>query len=184
MFDRAVVIGTAGSGKSTLARRIAAIIAGTHIELDSLFHEPNWKPAETEVFRGRIRAKMAASARWVADGNYSISRPVVWAAADTAIWLDYSFPCTFSRLVRRTFTRRIHNEELWNGNRESLRTNLFTNDSLFLWAITTHWKHRRTYPEHFVLYPNLRVIRMRSPRETEAWLRAFEADVQSARAGR
>ena len=173
-LQHVVVIGPSGSGKSTLARRLAAIIAGAFIELDGLYHQANWQHGDVEDFHARIREAMCGNDRWVADGNYRIARPVVWADADTAIWLDYSFARSFSRLVRRTARRRIRNEELWNGNRESLRSHFLSKDSLFWWAISTHWKHRRSYAEHFALYPDMRVIHFHSPRETEAWVHSLE----------
>ncbi len=179
-----VIIGPTGAGKSTLARKLAAIIGSKHIELDSLYHQPNWRPAEIDEFHARIRDALVGSERWVSDGNYRIARPVVWPEADTLVWLDYSFPRTFSRLIRRTTLRRVRNEELWNGNRESLRSHFFSKDSLLWWAISTHWRHRRSYPEEFARYPNLRVIHFHNPRETEAWLRGIERRFSAAAAER
>ena len=47
---RIAVIGTSGSGKTTFARSVAAAVAAPHIELDAIFHQPNWVPAERDVF--------------------------------------------------------------------------------------------------------------------------------------
>lgn len=179
---RVAVIGTTGSGKTTIALRVAAIVGAPHIELDALFHEPGWVPAEREVFRARVSEAVAASA-WITDGNYgSHLRDIVWPAADTLVWLDYPFRVVIWRLFRRTMRRSIRREVLWNGNRESLRTHFLTHDSLFLWAKNTHWKHRREYPRAFAEpeMVRVRIVRLRSPREAEAWLQTLVADVQAA----
>ena len=64
--------------------------------------------AETDVFRARVAAAIARPT-WVADGNYSKVRDLVWARADTVVWLDYPLPVVVARLVRRTLTR------MWRG---------------------------------------------------------------------
>lgn len=173
---RVVVVGVTGSGKTAFAARIAAIIAAPHTELDSLYHEANWRPAAIDVFRERVRAATAGGT-WVVDGGYaSHVRDIAWARADTLVWLDYGLPLILARLFRRTLRRRIRNEELWNGNRESLRTHFMSKDSLFLWALQTHKKHRRAYPEYFANpeLAHLRIVRLTSARAAEAYVRSLE----------
>ena len=41
---RVLVAGTSGSGKSTLAARIADVLTVPHVEIDALFHGPDWTP--------------------------------------------------------------------------------------------------------------------------------------------
>ena len=76
------------------------------------------------------------------------------------------------RTVRRVFTR----EELWSGNKERLRTAFFSRDSLFVWALKTHWSRRKRYAKLIAQgeYLNLAVVRHRSPRETDRWLAAMD----------
>lgn len=173
---RVVVVGTTGSGKTTVARRLAALLGCPHVELDALHWGPRWTPAPREVFRERVR-RATAAARWVADGNYGQVRDVLWPAADTIVWLDYSLPVILGRLLRRTLRRCLLREELWAGNREDLRTAFLSRDSILLWALRTYRRRRREYPELFrrAEYRHLRVIRLRSPGETESWLRAVAA---------
>jgi len=175
--QRIVVAGTTGSGKTTLARRLAAAIDARHVELDALYHEANWTPADIDVFRARVAAAIDTP-RWVVDGAYaSHVWDVAWAAADTIAWLDYPFPVVMARLLRRSLVRGIKREELWNGNRESLRTHFASRDSLFLWARKTHWKHRRQYPEHFARpqLAHVRIVRLRGPRDAERFSREVES---------
>jgi adenylate kinase family enzyme len=180
---RIVVVGITGSGKTMLASRAAAIIGGPHVELDALYHEAGWVPAAPQVFRDRVRAAIADQARWVTDGGYrTLVWDITWPIADEVVWLDYAFPLTFWRVLRRTLRRRLRNEELWNGNRESLRSMLFSGDSLLLFAIRNRGKYRESYPEAFRAphVAHVPVSRLRSPREAEAWLRKLAAEWQHA----
>ena len=120
--QRIVIVGTTGSGKTTLARRAAEIIGGRHIELDSLYHDAGWTPADPAVFRERVRAAIAGQERWVSCGGYrSHVQDITWPIADQIVWIDLPLRVSYTRMLRRTFARRIRNEELWNGNRESFR---------------------------------------------------------------
>lgn len=175
---RVVVLGVTGSGKTTAGARIARAISAHHVELDALYWGPNWTPSEPEDFRARIRQALAGHERWVTDGGYATHTvDITWVAADTIVWLDYPRWFTMWRLLRRTVGRLVRREELWAGNRESIRSQFMSKDSLFTWAWTTHRKYRVTYPEHFAR-PELaavRVVRCSSPRALEEWMRALEA---------
>jgi hypothetical protein len=146
-----------------------------HIELDALHWEPGWQMADPDVFRERI-AEAASADSWVMDGNYSSGavRAVPWESVDTLIFLDYSLPVILRRIVTRTLRRAATGVELWNGNRESWRE-MFSRDSIILWSLTTYRRRRRQYrlllnnPE----VAHLTIIHLRSPRETERWLRAI-----------
>ena len=168
---RIVVIGTSGSGKTTTASQIAQRLEIPHVELDALHWEPNWTPAPLDVFRERTAQALSGDA-WVVDGNYSKVRDIVWSRADTVVWLDYALPVIMWQLVQRTLRRSLAQEELWGGNRESLRMALFSRESILLWALQTYRRRRREYPilldepEH----AHLIVVRLRSPRDTHAWL--------------
>lgn len=182
MPQRAAVLGTTGAGKTTFGRRLATIVGVTHVELDALYHGPNWTPADPEVFRARV-AQAIACERWVTDGNHSDARPLIWDAADTLLWLDYAFPRVIWQLTRRTVRRYVRREELWNGNREPLWGHFLPNDnSLFFWAAKTHSQRRGTYPERLRRpeFAHLRVGRPRSPREAECYLAAIERAAKSS----
>ncbi len=164
---RIALAGSTSSGKTTLGRRLAAITGAPHIELDALYHGPNWVPLPD--FRERVDEATGCDA-WITDGNYAGVRDLTWARADLIVWLDYSLSRVLWRLTERTFRRWWRREELWNGNRETLRNHFLTKESLYLWAIQTHRRHRREYPQHFAGYPGVRVVRLRTPRELERWL--------------
>jgi adenylate kinase family enzyme len=169
--QRVVVIGNTGSGKTTLARRLGERLGIAHVELDALHWGANWTPAPLEVFRERVSQALAGDS-WVVDGSYSKVRDLIWPHAQTIIWLDYALPLILWRLTKRTISRIGRRTELWNGNRETLRSQLFSRDSLYLWALQSHRRKRRDYslalaqPEH----AHLRLIHLRSTRAAARWL--------------
>ena len=169
--SRISVVGTCGAGKTTVARALAKRLGFAHVELDALSWGPDWTMRPDDVFRAAVAAA-AAGDRWVVDGNYSKARDIVWARADTVVWLDYSFPRVFSQLVWRTLRRAFTREELWHGNRESLRMSLLSRESILLWAIKTHRRRHREYSELLARPESKRivVVRLRCPRETARWL--------------
>jgi adenylate kinase family enzyme len=166
-----VVGGGSSSGKTTFSRELARRMGVPVIELDSLFHGPNWTPTPTDVFRERIVAATGGDA-WVIDGNYSMIREVTWGRADTFVWLDPPAPVVLWRLFKRTNRRIRSREELWNGNRETLRNAYLSLDSLYLWAVRSHWKRRRTWPKILAQpeYRHLAVHHFRTPTEAQRWL--------------
>jgi adenylate kinase family enzyme len=173
--QRISIVGTSGSGKTTLARQISQYLAIPHVELDALHHEPNWTEAPIDVFRKRVEQSLSGNS-WVVDGNYSKVRDIVWSRADTVIWLDYPLPLIMKRVVWRTFRRVVMQEELWNGNRETWQTTL-SRDSIILWVLQTYRKSRKEYSILFNQpeYTHLKVMHMRSPKTTQAWLSSLTA---------
>jgi hypothetical protein len=63
-------------------------------------------------------------------------------------------------------------EEIWHGNRESLRTHFMTKDSLYLWALQTHGQRRRNYPALLALpeHAHLTAVHLHSPADARRWL--------------
>ena len=170
---RIAVVGSTGAGKTTLAKRLALRYGLRHVELDALFHGPNWMPAPLDEFRARVAAAIAADG-FVVDGNYGAVRDIVWSAVDTLVWLDYSLPLVFARTLRRTIVRIRSREELWNGNREGLANAFASRDSILLWVLRTHARRRRDYPGFIAAHAIANVVRLGSPDETEAWFRTLE----------
>ena len=140
------------------------------IELDALHHGPNWSAPTNEVFQDRVRAALAeARGGWVVDGNYeSKLGDLVLDAADTIVWLDLPLPLKAVRMAHRTVRRIRTSEELWNGNRESWRAGFFSRDSLFVWLIQTHRRHRQLWPTRFGADP--RLVHLRSDAAVRRWL--------------
>lgn len=173
--QRLVVVGNTGSGKTTLARQLGQILNLPHTELDAIHWGPNWTPLETAVFRQRV-TEIANRDAWIVDGNYSKVRDIIWARAEALIWLDYPLHIIFWRLLRRGLTRSITRQPLWNDNRETLRGQFFSRDSLFIWALKKQWSRRREYPQLFRQTENahLIIVHLHSPRHTRHWLATID----------
>lgn len=169
---RVNVKGTSGSGKSTFGEELAKRLGVTYIELDALHHGPNWNEATAEELRAKVQTAMdAAPDGWVIDGNYeSKLGDTVIGAADTIVWLDLPLGVKLRRLWRRTSHRIRNDVELWSGNKEAWRTALWGWNSLFMWMLRGHFRHRRTWPQAYGGDP--RFVRLRSVKEARAWLEA------------
>lgn len=168
---RILIVGTTGSGKTTLARQAARRLGVPHGEQDAWNHLPGWQEAPLQEFRAQVE-RFTAQDAWVMDGNYSKAQDIGWARADTLVWLDYPAPLVLWRLLRRTVRRVLSREELWNGNRERLRTTL-SRDSIVWWFFRTHWRRRRLMPARLAQHPHLRVLRLRRPAQAQAWLQGL-----------
>lgn len=140
---RYLVVGTSGAGKSTFAERLAIATQCPYIELDLHYWGPDWQPVPAEQFRRSV-VQATQGARWVADGNYSAVRDVLWPRATHVVWLNYGRWTVFSRLLWRTLTRGIAGTRLSHGNRESLRM-AFSRDSILLWSFSTYAKNQTKF---------------------------------------
>jgi adenylate kinase family enzyme len=170
---RVSVVGTSGSGKSTLARELAEILGVPHLELDAVHHQPGWAPLPTDEFR-RIVAARAAAGGWVIDGNYGRVRDLVWARADTVVWLDLPKRTVMRQVVWRTLRRVALRRELWNGNRERWRNFLTWNpeQSVISWAWHKHAPDHAKYAAAAAspASAHLRFIRLTSRRDVARFL--------------
>ena len=173
-MQRVSVVGTSGSGKSTLGAALAKRLGTEFLELDSVFHQPGWVPLPREEFRRRVAAAVAGE-RWVIDGNYTSQvKDLVWACADTVVWLDLPRRTVMRRIIWRSLWRAAKRTELWNGNRERWR-NFFTwnpEQSVISWAWHKHAADHAKYAAAATDPANahLRFIRLASRRDVARFL--------------
>jgi adenylate kinase family enzyme len=177
-------VGNSGSGKTTLAIRLGEVLGAPHLELDSVFHQPGWEPMERAEFRRRV-AQFVAGDTWVTDGNYSAVQDLIWARADTVIWLDPPRSRVMRQIVWRTLRRAALRQELWNGNRERWAS-MFTADpqeSVIAWAWTQHGKYRNRYAIASAdpALAHLKFLRLGSARDVAALLRRAAQDAAHCR---
>jgi adenylate kinase family enzyme len=166
---RVVVAGVSGSGKTTLSDRIAGITGGAAVEIDALFHGPDWVP-RTE-FLPDVHAFTAGDS-WTTEWQYGSARARLAERADLLVWLDLPFlRTTLPRVIRRTIRRRVRREVLWNGNLEPALATFFTDrEHIVRWAISTRRKYRERVPALERKHPHLVIVRLRSRRDVERWL--------------
>jgi adenylate kinase family enzyme len=172
-LTRLVVIGPSGSGKTRLSALIAARLDIRHVEIDALWHGPNWQSCSPEELRARVAAATEDHG-WVSDGTYhTIIGDLVLERAETVAWLDLPVPLVMWRLVKRSWTRKRSKVELWNGNVEAP------------WIQQVHWlfwpafkrafENRRALPERFARHPHLSVHRLRSDAAVERFAQSIQA---------
>jgi adenylate kinase family enzyme/GNAT superfamily N-acetyltransferase len=178
--QRIVVVGTSCCGKTVFARLLAQSLRCPCVELDELYWGPQWTPKPDAEFRRLVEAA-ACAPQWVADGNYGRVRDILWPRATTIVWLNYSFQRVLLRALRRTFRRFVTQEELWHGNRESLRRSFLSRESILLWVISTFHRRRKELASLRASgrYPHLSWVELRRPRDAEPYLRSLQpADIR------
>jgi adenylate kinase family enzyme len=168
---RVGVVGSSCAGKTTFSRCLAQHLGIPHIELDALYWLPNWKPRPRREFLALVEEAVAQE-HWVIDGNYSAVRTLVWSRATTVVWLNYTFPTVLWRALTRTVRRSLTQEELFAGNRESLRLAFLSRESILWWVITTFHQRRHQYQALFngPAWAQLTRVEIRNSAEAERFL--------------
>jgi adenylate kinase family enzyme len=168
------VYGVTGSGKSTLAARIsdATGIPWTHV--DDLTWEPDWVAVPKSEQRRRF-LQICAGETWILDTAYSSWLDVPLARTDLVVGLDYPRWLSLGRLLRRTCARIIDRRTICNGNVETVRGTL-SRDSIIAWHFQTFRSRRRRIQGWAANPDGPRTVRLRSPKETDAWLETLQAE--------
>jgi hypothetical protein len=167
-----VIASASGNGKTTLGRELARRLDVPFVELDALVHGPNWEETPDAELRARLAPALAGDS-WVIDGVYRGKLgDLVLEHADLVVWLDLPIRVWLPRLVRRTSRRMRGREELWNGNRETLRGVAWGRDALVPYALRMHRDRRRRYPGDLARFP---VVRLRSRAAVDAFTAAVGA---------
>lgn len=176
---RIACIGSTTSGKTTLAERLGALLEIPAVDLDALIWEPGWREAHVDVFRDRIQHALAGDA-WITSGNYiSDAQDLIWARADTVVFLDMSIPLLVWRVLIRSWGRR--NVVLWGTNTEKFwpQLKVWSRDSLVYFALTTTRRRRHQFEgwQRDPRWSHIRFHRLRSPREVARFLDAVARSV-------
>jgi adenylate kinase family enzyme len=131
-----------GSGKTTYARRVADALDVAHLELDSVFHQPNWTPIDISEFRSRV-GRFVAGDEWTIDGNYSRVNSLVMARTEVVVAMELPKRVVMRQISFRTIARGARRTELWNGNRESLFNVLRPDpyENMILWTFTRYERY-------------------------------------------
>jgi adenylate kinase family enzyme len=166
--DRIIVAGTSGSGKTTVAGRIGQLLNIPHVDIDGLFHGPEWEPrpsflADVDTF--------TSDPRWVTEWQYASARPLLAERADLLVWLDLPRAVVMRQVIWRTVHRRIRRQELWNGNYEPPLRAFFTDpDHIVRWAWRMHPRDRFRVAALRAQRPALTVVHLRSRQDVDTWL--------------
>jgi adenylate kinase family enzyme len=168
---RMAVIGPSGSGKTWVSTRLAERLGLRHVELDALYHGPNWESCTLEELREKV-AGATEDDGWVSDGTYhQLIGEIVLERAQMIVWIDLPVRLIQWRLFHRTYLRKKHRVELWHGNlegpwRESLR--------YLMWpSFKRSFENRRKLPALFARHSHLEVHRLRSDREVRRFVEGW-----------
>lgn len=171
---RVRVRGISGAGKTTFARALAERLGVAHLELDSVYHLPDWQPATDDQVAAALAAFTSGPGRdgWVIDGNYSSVPAVGTLEPDLVVWLDPPRHVQMARLVRRTVARGVLRRELWNGNRERPSSWLRTDpgENILRWGWTMQPVQRARLADRMAA-DRVPWVRLRSARRVRRWLR-------------
>ena len=162
-----ITASASGNGKTTVGRALARRLGVPFVELDALVHSPDWRETPDDELR-RLLDPVLAGDGWVIDGGYwGKIGDLVIRQADVVLWLDLPVHVWLPRLLRRTVRRIRGHEDLWNGNRESVRGALWGREALIPYALSAHFRHRRDYPIRFA---QLTVVRLQTQVEIDRFL--------------
>ena len=172
-MQRVLVVGITGAGKTTYARAVAARLGLPFAEVDALAFGPGWSTAPDLV--ERVDA-ITSQPGWVLDSyGYEAVRDLMWARADTLLWLDLPRRVTFLRALRRSAGRTLRRERVFGGNRETLRGWL-SRDHPAWWSWTQHGPRRAYLEQRSAATPHLKVHRLRTRAEAAAFLARLPLD--------
>jgi adenylate kinase family enzyme len=162
-----VIASASGSGKTTAGHELARRLGVPFVELDALVHGPNWTETPDDELRSLLEPVLAGDG-WVIDGGYwGKIGDLVLAQADVVVWIDLPIRVWLPRLARRTVRRLRGHEEIWNGNRETVRGAVWGRDALIPYALRAHFRHRRHDP---VRLARCRVVRLTSQAAVDAFV--------------
>ncbi len=175
-----VTASASGNGKTTVGRELARRLGVPFVELDALVHGPNWVETPGDELRHLLAPTLAGDG-WVIDGGYwDKIGDLALRDADVILYLDLPLRVWFPRLVRRTVRRLRGREEIWNGNRETLRGALWGLDALIPYALRAYATRHRRFATRFARFP---VVRLASQAEIEAFLERAGASPTDGRDG-
>lgn len=172
-MKRVAILGSGGSGKSTLARRLGSALGLPVIHLDALY----WKPGWVETPRGeweQIQRDLVSQERWVIDGNYGGTLEIRLNAADTIVFLDLPRSVCLRNVVKRRVRYAGRSRSDMAPGCEERLTWEFVR---WVWdyPATRRPGILRTLARYA---PERRVVRLRSRRQIEEFLRRAVVEEQ------
>jgi adenylate kinase family enzyme len=173
-LSRSVIVGSSGSGKSTFAARLSKALGSKHIELDNLYWLKDWKVRDEHDFL-RLVTESLRTDKWIVDGNYSMTREIVWPKATAIIWLNLPFWLVLWRGFWRTLRRGLTGKRVCGDNKESFYRSFFSKDSILLWIISSfHWRQRELRQlKESNQYRKILFVELRSDQQCRTFLNAL-----------
>ena len=172
-MKRVAIIGSGGAGKSTLARRLGEITGLPVVHLDREFWRPGWTETPKPEWRSKV-ASLVQRDEWIIDGNFGGTMEIRLAAADTVLFLNFPrLLCTYRALKRTVTYRKRTRPDMAPGCDEKFDLDFLS----WVWHFPAQTA-ARIEARLMQLRPDVEVLRLRSPREVEAFLRDVERRTQ------
>ncbi len=168
-MQRVLVAGITGSGKTTYATELGRRLDLPVHSMDALFHGPGWEPIPT--FADDV-AEVVDGDRWIFDSHgYSEVQELMWARADTVIWLAYPRRVAATRVTRRSFARAWTRDPVFNDNVETFRSWLDPEHPV-QWVWTHYDSRRRNLELHFAdpRFAEITKVRFARPVSAQRWM--------------
>jgi adenylate kinase family enzyme len=127
-----------------------------------------------------IVTELTGQDEWIIDGHYRNVRHHIWSKADTVIWLNYPLAVVAARLVRRRWEKpkmAMAQPSVSSAGSNDL-TPLHVNWRDRIDRLARTLRERREYGRllHAPQYRGLRIVELRSPRDSINWLQALPAE--------
>ncbi|NJP36790.1 AAA family ATPase [Alkalicoccus luteus] len=160
-MNRIVIIGSPGTGKSTAARKLGASLQLPVHHLDRYMWTAGWELLNAEDQRSIVHT-IAATNRWVIDGNYRASLQDRIERADCVLLFERPLLLSLYRIVKRRFRyRKTTRPDMAPGCPERL------NLEFLLYTIRFR---RQKLPKLLSIVPEEKLIRLSSNRELERFI--------------
>ncbi|MFE6049900.1 adenylate kinase [Kitasatospora sp. NPDC056446] len=165
---RIVIAGISGAGKTTLAAALSRRLGIRHIEMDALYHGPDW--TRRPEFEDDVR-ELTEGPAWICDAQYHrIVGDLLGTRADTFVWLDLPRHTVMHRVIRRSLLRATTRRVLWNGNTETWHALLHDPHHPIRWAWTHHATRRTETATFLAAHPHAHVIHLHTAPQARHWL--------------
>ena len=165
-MHRVLVLGPCGAGKSTLAFALAERWGLPLFHMDKLAWMAGWIERSDAELAQRI-AEVVGGDEWLLEGNYGSMLHLRLPRATQVIYLDYPIPLCMWRILKRIRRYRgTTRPDMTEGCEERF------DPGFTLYVAGWPWGPRKRLEDALAGYED-RIVRLRSPRETERWLAAL-----------
>jgi len=161
--SKIVILGVSASGKSTFARKLSAKLGIPLTHIDELMWKPNWEyvgDAETV----QLIKEAAESERWIIEGYIEKDARIdLFNKADVLMYLDYPAWLPALRYIKRCWQHRKDPRPELPG----------CPDKFSFEFLTRVYKKKEVYRLEQLFKNgdyNAKIIRLKAPKETEAFL--------------